>query len=99
MTKKFKYEAPKVMDLTGFSARGQDPLACINGVQPSISSPGGDFCNMGAMAGSAGGCGVGFQVIPGTPTEECTNGAGNTNGCTMGFGQGDSLCGTGSSVA
>jgi hypothetical protein len=109
MTKKFKYEAPRVMDLTGFSASGQAPLACGFGALPPGGTPGGDVCNPGYAAGTTG-CASGYTVNSGTTT--CTDGfgysatvscAGGANpgvgaGCFTGNTESAPFCGTGSAV-
>lgn len=95
MTKKFKYEAPKLMDLTGFSANGQDPLACREGFQPVDGGDFGDLCGTGGIAGGDG-CTSGFGVV-GSST--CAGGSGVVvapGGCSTGFGEGSPSCSGGS---
>lgn len=95
MDKKFKYEAPKVMDLTGFSAKGQAPLACREGFQPTDGGDLGNLCGTGGTAGSDG-CTSGFGVSGSTI---CTGGSGVTvapGGCSTGFGEGSPSCSGGS---
>jgi hypothetical protein len=104
MTKKFKYEAPKVMDLTGFSASGQDPLACGFGASPS-GGPGGDTCNPGFAAGTTG-CAAGYSVDSGSSvctagygvsaSTVCSSGGTPTGGCFTGGGQSAPSCSGGS---
>lgn len=109
MTKKFKYEAPKVMDLTGFSAKGQAPLACGFGALPPVEGPLGNACNPGYAAGTSG-CTTGYTVDSGSST--CSEGHGVSSGpascapggsasgggCFTGVGESSPACGTGSAV-